>query len=67
VAGQRLRERWRGAWDDARRFFLVRSRPDLVRTLGRDQAEIFQEIRALFDAWQRGELGPVEDSESGAG
>jgi 1-acyl-sn-glycerol-3-phosphate acyltransferase len=60
VAGQRLRERWRGAWDDARRFFLVRSRPDLVRRLAWEQEAIFEEILSLFDAWKRGELGPRE-------
>lgn len=66
VVGQRLRERWRGAWDDARRFFVVRSRPDLMRALGREQAEIFEEIRTLFDAWQRGALGLRGESKSDA-
>jgi hypothetical protein len=57
VVGQRFRERWRGAWDDARRFFLVRLRPELVQRLGQEQREIFEETGAVYDAWQRGELG----------
>jgi 1-acyl-sn-glycerol-3-phosphate acyltransferase len=60
VVGQRFRERWRGTWDDARRFFLVRLRPELVQRLGQEQQEIFEETGALYDAWQRGELGPPD-------
>jgi 1-acyl-sn-glycerol-3-phosphate acyltransferase len=63
AVGQRFREHWRGAWDDARRFFKVRSRPDLVRALGIEQEEIFEEIRRVLDAWERGELDGSERSD----
>jgi 1-acyl-sn-glycerol-3-phosphate acyltransferase len=49
VAGMVVRERWRGAWDDARRFFLLRSRRDLVRGLRRQQRELAERFRALYE------------------
>jgi hypothetical protein len=38
MLGLVVRERWRGAWDDARRFFRLRSRADLVAQL-RDERQ----------------------------
>ena len=37
LAGQWVRERWRGAWSDARRYLLLRSRQDLGRQLQEEQ------------------------------
>lgn len=48
VGGLVIRERWRGAWSDARRFFLLRSRGDLVAAL-RDQQQVLAErLKALY-------------------
>ncbi|MEO8478002.1 MAG: 1-acyl-sn-glycerol-3-phosphate acyltransferase [Gemmatimonadota bacterium] len=40
VVGLIIRERWGGAWQDARRFLLVRSRRSLVASLGLRQREL---------------------------
>jgi hypothetical protein len=47
TAGLVIRERWRGAWSDARRFFLLRSRRDLVATLRDQQRELAERFKAL--------------------
>lgn len=52
VIGLWVRERWRGAWTDVRRYFTLRSRRALVKALGRRQAELAHELEALFDSWQ---------------
>jgi hypothetical protein len=57
AVGRRIRERWRWAWDDVRRFFLVRTQRDLVVRLRQEQEQIFEEIAALDDAWRRGLFG----------
>lgn len=37
IAGLHIRENWRSTWSDVRRFFLLRSRRDLVRKLREEQ------------------------------
>jgi hypothetical protein len=44
VLGRRIAERWRGAWIDARRFFLFRAHADLIRTLRDEQQEIADDL-----------------------
>lgn len=48
MIGLAVRERWRGAWHDARRFFLLRSRRDLVSTLQAEQADLAARLQALY-------------------
>ncbi len=48
MSGLVIRERWRGAWSDARRFFLVRSRGDLVATLRDQQHGLAERLKALY-------------------
>jgi hypothetical protein len=47
LAGLWIRERWRRAWADARRFFLLRRRPYLLRDLRRRQHEVAERLEAL--------------------
>ena len=47
-AGLWIRERWREAWLDVRRFFLLRQRPYLLKDLRRRQHEIAERLDALF-------------------
>jgi len=49
MAGLVIRERWRGAWIDARRFFLLRSRQDLVATLRDRQRELAERFKLLYE------------------
>ena len=49
VGGIVVRERWRGAWSDARRFFLLRSRRDLVAGLRARQRDLAERFRALYE------------------
>jgi 1-acyl-sn-glycerol-3-phosphate acyltransferase len=49
MAGLVIRERWRGAWSDARRFFLLRSRMDLVATLRDHQRDLAQRLKTLYE------------------
>ena len=48
MAGLVIRERWRGAWSDARRFFLLRGRRDLVATLRDRQRDLAERFKALY-------------------
>lgn len=48
LAGLWIRERWREAWLDVRRFFLLRHRPYLLKDLRRRQHEIAERLDALF-------------------
>jgi hypothetical protein len=48
MTGLVIRERWRGAWSDARRFFLLRSRRDLVATLREQQRALAERLKALY-------------------
>jgi glycerol-3-phosphate O-acyltransferase/dihydroxyacetone phosphate acyltransferase len=48
IAGLWVRERWLESWADARRFFLLRRRPYLLKDLRRRQHEIAERLDALF-------------------
>ena len=48
LAGLWIRERWRESWADARRFFLLRERPYLLRDLRRRQHEVAERLQALL-------------------
>ena len=48
MIGLVIRERWRGAWDEARRFFLLRSRRDLVATLRERQHGLAERLKTLY-------------------
>jgi glycerol-3-phosphate O-acyltransferase/dihydroxyacetone phosphate acyltransferase len=52
LAGQWVRERWRGAWSDARRFFLLRSRQDLRRQLKEEQRNLANRLHQAFEVWR---------------
>lgn len=49
MVGILVRERWRGAWQDARRFLLLRSRRDLVSQLALRQNSLGARLDALYD------------------
>ncbi len=49
MVGLTIRERWRGLWADARRFFLLQSRGKQVRSLHDHQAKLAQRLKALYD------------------
>ena len=50
MVGLVVRERWRGTWRDARRFFLLRSRGDLVAALRTERQDLAARLQALYDA-----------------
>ena len=52
LAGQWVRERWRGAWSDARRYFLLRSRKDLGRRLKEEQRALADRLHAAYEEWR---------------
>jgi len=47
IGGLVIRERWRGAWSDARRFFLLRSRRELAAGLRARQSDLAARIDAI--------------------
>lgn len=47
MSGLLVRERWRATWDDARRFFLLRSRRSLVEKLRAEQRDLAIRLEAL--------------------
>ncbi len=51
MTGLLVRERWRGFWADVRRFFLLRSRRDLVSILKAQQADLAGRLRMLYDRY----------------
>ena len=53
LVGRRTREKWRGAWKDARRFFMLRSRPAQIAALQRRQREIAERLAALYEEVRR--------------
>lgn len=53
ITGMLIRERWRGAWSDAMRFFRLRSRRSLVNDLRRDQTELAARLSGLYTKWSR--------------
>jgi 1-acyl-sn-glycerol-3-phosphate acyltransferase len=55
MLGLVVRERWRGAWDDVRRFLLLRSRHDMVTRLRQERHALGARIDALLAA--RGDDG----------
>jgi hypothetical protein len=48
MLGLVIRERWRGAWDDVRRFFRLRSRHDLVAQLRDERHTLGARLDALL-------------------
>lgn len=48
LTGLWIRERWRGAWSDARRFALLRSRRELIAALRREQRALAESLKALY-------------------
>jgi len=48
MSGLMVRERWRGAWSDARRFLLLRSRRDLIGALRDQQRALAERLKALY-------------------
>ncbi len=50
IVGLAVRERWRGAWRDARRYFLLRSRRELVVALRERQQKLAGRLVELYDA-----------------
>jgi hypothetical protein len=48
MLGLVVRERWRGAWADARRFFRMRSRRDLVAQLRDERRALGARLDALL-------------------
>ena len=47
IAGLHVRESWRSTWGDARRFFFLRTRGDLVRRLAEEQTTLARRLDAL--------------------
>ena len=52
LAGLGIRERWGGAWGDVRRFFLLRSRKELVQSLRERQKQLAVRLKALYSEWE---------------
>ena len=52
MLGLLVRERWRGAWGDSRRFFLLRSRRDLLAALLTTQQDLAVRLQNAYDAHQ---------------
>lgn len=51
LAGRWLRERWRGAGRDIRRFFLLRGRRETVADLRERQHALALRLRAAYEEW----------------
>jgi 1-acyl-sn-glycerol-3-phosphate acyltransferase len=51
ITGLLIRETWRHAWSDARRFFRIRSRASLVTALRDRQRELNARLEAVFAAF----------------
>ncbi len=49
LLGRRIRERWGSAWHDTRRFFLLRSRKQLIETLKEHQRDLAVRLNALYE------------------
>ena len=47
MVGLHVRENWRSTWDDVRRFFLLRSRGDLINKLREEQSSLARQLDAL--------------------
>lgn len=57
MIGLFVRERWRYAWSDVRRFFLLRSRRELAEALRERQRELGRRLNALYSAYLARERG----------
>jgi 1-acyl-sn-glycerol-3-phosphate acyltransferase len=57
VLGQMVRVRWGNAWNDARRFFVLRSRRRMVQALRDKQRELSVRLDALYQASIAAETG----------
>lgn len=51
LAGQWIRERWRGAWRDVRRFFLLRSRKEVRQQLKENQSRLAVRLQKAYEGW----------------
>jgi 1-acyl-sn-glycerol-3-phosphate acyltransferase len=51
MIGLRVRERWATTWSDARRFFLIRSRRDMIRKLRDRQHHLAVRIQSLLERY----------------
>jgi glycerol-3-phosphate O-acyltransferase / dihydroxyacetone phosphate acyltransferase len=51
MVGLAVRERWRGTWRDARRFFLLRTRRSLMAQLRADQRALSTRLDALYQRY----------------
>ncbi len=49
MIGLVIRERWRGAWSDARRFLLLRARRSLVDALREEQRTLGARLKTLYE------------------
>jgi len=58
LAGQWVRERWRGAWKDVRRFFLLRSRREVRQQLKEDQGLLAARLHKAHEEWRGDPLLP---------
>lgn len=58
LAAQWVRERWRGAWKDVRRFFLLRSRRQVRRQLEEDQGRLAERLHQAYEEWREQEPLP---------
>ena len=54
MTGLWIRERWRWAFSDIRRFLILRSRRHVVQDLLAEQRRLGAELEALFEAWDSG-------------
>lgn len=52
LVGLWVRERWRGAWSDARRFLLLRSRRELHRQLETQQRTLADRLHQIYEEWR---------------
>lgn len=59
MLGLLVRERWRHAWSDARRFFLLRSRQSLVAALRERQQDLGRRLEELLARHIAGEAAAV--------
>lgn len=63
VAGLRLRESWKEAWRDVRRFFTIRARRELIDELAAEQARIADGLEEIRRRWsEQSSEGDASDS-----
>ncbi len=49
ISGLLVRERWQSSWSDARRFFLLRARRDMIGTLRQRQGDLARRLGELLE------------------